>query len=155
MASVKVDDVLDDEIWKLIGPGSSALAAEFVLEIFKVIRGYGGAAIAATQDVNDFFALENGRFGAGIINNSRIKILLRPEPKEAETLTKILELTESEVERAKMMDRGTALLIANSNHVFIDIKASRGEHDLITTDRRELLQIGRRKMAESKDKGIN
>lgn len=147
--------IIVDETWKLIGPGSSALAAEFVLEIFKVIRGYGGAAIAATQDVNDFFALENGRFGAGIINNSRIKILLRPEPKEAETLTKILELTGSEVERAKMMERGTALLIANSNHIFIDIKASRGEHDLITTDRRELLQIGRRKMAESKDKGIN
>jgi hypothetical protein len=30
-----------------------------VLEIFKIIRGYGGAAIAATQDINDFFALDD------------------------------------------------------------------------------------------------
>ena len=43
-----------DEIWQLVGAGSNSLAAEFCLEIFKIIRGYGGAAIAATQDLNDF-----------------------------------------------------------------------------------------------------
>ena len=45
-----------DEIWQLIGASSNTMAAEFCLEIFKIIRGYGGAAIAATQDLTDFFA---------------------------------------------------------------------------------------------------
>ena len=34
-----------DECWQLIGASSNRLAAEFVLEIFKIIRGYGGSAI--------------------------------------------------------------------------------------------------------------
>ena len=38
-----------DEIWQLIGASSTRMAAEFCLEIFKVIRGFGGAAIAATR----------------------------------------------------------------------------------------------------------
>ena len=37
-----------DETWQLIGASSNRLAAEFVLEIFKIIRGYGGSAICAT-----------------------------------------------------------------------------------------------------------
>ena len=37
-----------DETWQLIGATSNHLAAEFVLEIFKIIRGYGGSAICAT-----------------------------------------------------------------------------------------------------------
>ena len=60
-----------DEIWQLVGAGSNSLAAEFCLEIFKIIRGYGGAAIAATQDLNDFFSLDGGKYGKGIINNFR------------------------------------------------------------------------------------
>lgn len=29
-----------DECWQLIGGGGNSLAAEYVLEIFKIIRGY-------------------------------------------------------------------------------------------------------------------
>lgn len=43
-----------DECWQLIGGSGNRLAAEFVLEIFKIIRGYGGSAVCATQDLNDF-----------------------------------------------------------------------------------------------------
>ena len=53
--------IMIDEIWQLIGASSNRMAAEFCLEIFKVIRGYGGAAIAATQDLSDFFGLEDGK----------------------------------------------------------------------------------------------
>lgn len=35
--------IMIDEIWQLIGAGSNRMAAEFCLEIFKVIRGFGGA----------------------------------------------------------------------------------------------------------------
>lgn len=43
-----------DETWQLIGASSNKLAAEYVLEIFKIVRGYGGSAICATQDLDDF-----------------------------------------------------------------------------------------------------
>lgn len=133
--------VFIDETWKLIGPGSSEQAAEFVLEIFKTIRGYGGSAIAATQDLNDFFALANGKFGKGIINNSKIKMLMKTEPNEAKVVAEAMDLTQAEFEEIKTMKRGKCLLAANSNHIFIDIKTSRTEHDLITTDAKDLERI--------------
>ena len=41
-----------DECWALIGGSANRLAANFVLEIAKIIRGYGGSAVFATQDLN-------------------------------------------------------------------------------------------------------
>ena len=68
-----------DECWQLLsgaGATGTRLAGDFVLEIFKTIRGFGGSAICASQDLNDFFNLDEGRFGKGIINNSKTKIIL-------------------------------------------------------------------------------
>ena len=134
-----------DETWKLVGTGSSPQAAKFVLEIFKVIRGYGGSAIAATQDLNDFFALAGGIYGQGIINNAKTKLLMKTEPKEAEVVAQAMDLTSSEMKEIKKLNRGTCLLAANTNHVFIDIKASEAEHNLITTDASELRKLARQR----------
>ena len=130
-----------DEAWKLVGSGSSPQAAEFVTEIFKIIRGYGGSAIAATQDLNDFFAINGGEYGSAIINNARTKIIMKTEPKEAATVAKVMNLTEKEVQEISKIKKGTCLLAANTNHVFIDIAASQAEHDLITTDANDLRRI--------------
>lgn len=73
-----------DETWQLIGASSNKLAAEYVLEIFKIVRGYGGSAICATQDLDDFFALEGGKYGRGIVNNAKTKIILNLEDEEAQ-----------------------------------------------------------------------
>ena len=40
-----------DETWMLIGGSSNKYAAEFVLEVFKIIRGYGGAAIVLLSEM--------------------------------------------------------------------------------------------------------
>lgn len=127
-----------DEIWQLIGASSTRLAAEFCLEIFKVIRGFGGAAIAATQDLSDFFGLEDGKYGRVIINNSKNKIILNLEPDEARTVQETLKLTRSEVRAVTQFERGEALICSNSNKVPVVIKASQTELEMITTDRAEL-----------------
>ena len=66
------------------------------LRLFKIIRGYAGAAICATQDLNDFFALDDGKYGKGIINNSKTKIVLNLEDEEAQRVQDILHLSEAE-----------------------------------------------------------
>ena len=86
-----------DELWQLIGASSNKLAAEFVLEVFKIIRGYGGSAICATQDLNDFFALDGGKYGKGIINNAKTKVILNLEEDEAARVQDILKLSETEL----------------------------------------------------------
>lgn len=130
-----------DEIWHLIGAASNRLAAEFVLEIFKIIRGYGGSAICATQDLNDFFALEDGKYGKGIINNSKTKIVLNLEDEEAERVQSILHLSEAETMAITHFERGNALISTNNNNVTVEFKASELEKELITTDRMELKLI--------------
>lgn len=130
-----------DEIWQLVGAGSNSLAAEFCLEIFKIIRGYGGAAIAATQDLNDFFALENGKYGKGIINNAKTKIILNLEDDEAVRVQDALKLTDTEISNITRFERGNGLISTNSNHITVEFKASQLEKQLITTDRYELSQI--------------
>lgn len=82
-----------DEIWQLIGASSNRMAAEFCLTIFKTIRGFGGAAVSATQDLSDFFGLEDGKYGRAIINNSKNKIILNLEPDEAKYVQEVLKLT--------------------------------------------------------------
>ena len=130
-----------DECWQLIGANSNRLAAEFVLEIFKIIRGYGGSAICATQDINDFFALEDGKYGKGIINNAKTKILLNLEDEEARRVQSILHLSEAEVMEISHFERGSGLISTNNNNVTVEIKCSQMEKELITTDRRELQEL--------------
>ena len=130
-----------DETWQLIGAASNRLAAEFVLEIFKIIRGYGGSAICATQDLNDFFALEDGKYGKGIINNSKTKIVLNLEDEEAMRVQSILHLSEAETMAVTHFERGNGLISTNNNNVTVEFKASELEKELITTDRNELKKL--------------
>lgn len=140
--------ILIDEIWQLIGAGSNRMAAEFCLEIFKVIRGFGGAAISATQDLSDFFGLEDGRYGRAIINNSKNKIILNLEPDEAEFVRDTLKLTKTEIRSITRFERGEALICSNNSKVPVIIKASKEEQEMITTDRAELEAILRERQQE-------
>ena len=128
----------------MIGEGSNKYAAEFVLEVFKIIRGYGGAAIAATQDLSDFFALEGGKYGRGIINNSKTKIILNLEDDEAQSVKEILKLSRIEIRKILNFDRGEALITANNNKINVLVKPSDVEKDLITTDRADLAEQAER-----------
>jgi len=142
-----------DELWKLIGSSSNKLAAEFVLEVFKVIRGYGGSAVCATQDLNDFFSLEDGKYGKGIINNSKTKIVLNLEDEEAQRVQSILHLSEPEIMAITHFERGNGLISTNNNNITVEFKASALEKDLITTDRRELQELISRQRQEKEQGG--
>jgi type IV secretory pathway VirB4 component len=106
-----------DEAWQLIGASSNRLAADFVLSIFKIIRGYGGSAVCATQDLNDFFSLDDGRYGKGIINNAKTKIILNLEDEEAQRVQGILRLSEAEVMEITHFERGNGLISTNNNNI--------------------------------------
>lgn len=140
-----------DECWQLLsgaGATGTRLAGDFVLEIFKTIRGYGGSAVCASQDLNDFFSLDEGRFGKGIINNSKTKIILNLEDDEAERVQETLHLSDAETMEVTHFERGNGLISTNNNNIMVEFKASPLEKDLITTDRRELREILERKRRE-------
>ena len=143
-----------DECWQLLsgaGATGTRLAGDFVLEIFKTIRGFGGSAICASQDLNDFFNLDEGRFGKGIINNSKTKIILNLEDDEAERVQETLHLSGAETMEVTHFERGSGLISTNNNNIMVEFKASPLEKDLITTDRRELRELLERKRQEQAD----
>lgn len=139
--------IIVDEAWYL----RSAMG--FLVEIFKVIRGYGGAAIAATQDMQDFFSYKDGIPGKAIISNAKTKIVLGMEQDEASYVSDILGLSARETQQITRFKRGQALIVSNTNHLVVNIKASQAENDLITTDRAELADIARRKAREKAYRG--
>ena len=137
----KMKAIMIDEIWKLVGTTSNRQAAEFCLTIFKTIRGFGGAAISACQDLSDFFGLEDGKYGRAIINNSKNKIILNLEQDEAKYVRDVLNLTKTELQSITRFERGEALVLSGSNKVPVVVKASKEEQEMITTDRAELAAI--------------
>ena len=127
-----------DELWTLIGSGANRLASSYVQQIFRLIRGFGGSAIQATQDLSGCFSSDGGKFGKEILNLSSFKIVLHLEEDEAFTVQKHLSLSDEETMQIIRAGRGEALLCANKNKVCVDIKASPLMYDLITTKRTDL-----------------
>ncbi len=125
-----------DEVWRLINKNNDT--ADFVFKIFKTIRKYGGAATAITQDINDFFSLNNGVYGKGILNNSSIKCIFQVEENGLNTLKEVMNLSELETYRVLNLERGNCLIYAGRNHLLVKILASDYEHKFISTDRKDL-----------------
>ena len=137
--------IIIDECWQLIGSSSSPLAADFMVEIAKIARAYNTSAIFASQDISDFFALENGKYGKAILNNSKTKIILNLEPHEAEMAGEILGLTATEIHKIKNFERGYGILSSNGNNIAVRFRASELENSLISTDPEELKRIAEEK----------
>ena len=128
-----------DEGWKML---NEKLMADFVEEMFKIIRGYGGGAIFSTQSVSDTFKASKDA-GNAILACCNSNIVLGMEKKDARLLSNELDLTEAEIAAIESFTIGTALLIAGSNHVPLKVEASSYEHMLFTTKRKDLEEMAK------------
>lgn len=126
--------VFIDEAWQLIGSKSNEMAAEYVKEIFKTIRAFGGSAFVMTQEINDFFSLNDGEYGKAIIGNSDTKIVLHLDEPDAGMVRDIMGLSNEEHKKIKSLQKGNGLVSTGNSKLFVDFKASDFEKDVITTD---------------------
>lgn len=135
--------LLADELWALAGATSNSHVAGFVLEMVKTIRGLGGIAVTSTQGMQDLFGLEGGKYGKGILDSSRLKIVMQMEEQEARLIQGVLNLSEDEVRQITRFRRGEGLLCFGYNHVPISIYVTPKEYEAITTsptDRQAMLE---------------
>lgn len=126
--------IIADELWKIAGDSENTQAADFALELVKTIRGYNGIFISATQNTIDYFALQDGKFGKSLLNNSQFKMLLQMEEAEAMELKDKLGLSEEETRQIVRSSRGQGLLCIGSNRIPLTIISTPTEYDLITTN---------------------
>lgn len=140
--------VFIDEIWRLVGKGAPEEAAQSVLEMFKTFRGYGAGAVAVTQELADFFALDNGSYAQAILNSCSLGMIMATEPVALSLLRDSLDLEQREVDIVQGLERGQALLVGSGSSVAIKIVSSKLEHELITTDVHELNSMVDEKMQQ-------
>ena len=133
------DAVIIDEAWLLVGATSTPEIAGRVLELAKTIRAYNAILITASQDIADYLSLEGGRYGKGMINASRIKIIMQVEENEANLVKEILNLSDNEVTQITRNRRGEALLSIGNSRINLRIHASEREFNAITTATADLL----------------
>lgn len=145
-AGADLSALIADELWSLVGASSNPLAAGFVLEMVKTIRGLGGIAVTSTQGMQDLFGLEGGKYGKGILDSSRIKLIMQMEEQEARLIQGVLNLSEDEVRQITRFRRGEGLLCIGYNHVPIAFHATQKEYEAITTSPTDLRE--RRKAAQ-------
>ena len=131
-----------DEAWWLM---QSEDGASFLFSLIKRCRKYWMGVTTITQDVEDFMG---SGYGKAIITNSSLQMLLKQSTAAIDVLEKIFDLTKQEEELLLSAPVGEGLFFAGKKHVYINIKASYTEDQIITTSPQEVEKIkeARRKL---------
>lgn len=118
-----------DEVWKMMADPS---AAEIVKDCFKIIRSYGGGCMVGTQQLNDL--KKAGADGEAVLGCSDIKILLRMDENEVDTVMNTYSLTP--VDRKKIIKfpaHGKGLMLTSSDKITLDLDLTDWELNLFNT----------------------
>ena len=112
-------------------------SAKFLYGLVKRARKYFLGVTCITQDVDDFLKTPQG---LAVITNSAIVILLKQVDASIDSVGKVFNLSEGEKRRLLAAGVGEGIFFAGRNHVWIQVKASKEEHEVITTNPEELLK---------------
>lgn len=121
-----------DEAWYMMQNEDSA---KFMYGIAKRARKYYLGLTTITQDVEDFLHDDKGR---AIVTNSAMQFLMKQSPSAVDRLVDVFNLSQGEKQFLLSADRGQGLFFAGSNHVAIQVVSSQAEHELITSDPKDL-----------------
>lgn len=124
-----------DEAWIMMRHEDSA---KFMFALVKRCRKYYLGVTTITQDINDFLT---SPFGKAIVTNSSVQLLLKQSPASINLIQETFMLTEGEKYLLLESGVGEGIFFAGSKHAAIKIQASYAEHQVITSDPRQLLEI--------------
>jgi hypothetical protein len=134
-----------DEAWYMMQREDSA---KFMYSIAKRARKYYLGLTTITQDVADFM---NNDMGRAIISNSAIQMLMKQSPSAIDKLQAVFNLSDGEKNFLLSCETGQGLFFAGSNHVGIQVISSQAEHELITSDPKDLEEKRKREESGIKD----
>jgi type IV secretory pathway VirB4 component len=124
-----------DEAWWMMQHEDSA---KFLYGLAKRSRKYYLGLSIISQDVEDFLGSTHGR---AVISNSSLQILLKQSTSAIDKLADVFKLTEGEKYWLLECDVGEGLFFAGLNHVAIKVISSYTEHQIITTNPKEILEM--------------
>lgn len=124
-----------DEAWWMM---RSEDTASFLYSLVKRGRKYYLGVATITQDVGDFM---NSEYGAPILSNSSLQLLLKQSPTTIDQLQEVFNLTDEEKYLLLESDVGEGIFFAGLKHVAIKIIASYTEDKIITSDPSQILAL--------------
>lgn len=119
-----------DEVWDMM---RNQYSSEFVEEIYRIIRGYGGAAISATQHPTD---LKDNPCGKRIMALAKTKFFLGMDETMIEELGDMVSLTYEEKTKINKLQRGYALFSSSGQKIRFKVDAPMEWLRLFNTDAR-------------------
>jgi conjugal transfer ATP-binding protein TraC len=128
-----------DEAWWML---KSDDTASFLFMLAKRGRKYFLGLATITQDVGDFL---KSRYGAPIVTNSSIQMLLKQSPSAIDEVARTFNLTENEKLSLLESNVGEGIFFAGLKHVPIKIVASYTEEQIVTSDPKQLLRMRKEK----------
>lgn len=125
--SVKKGIIAFDECWTLL---RNVYSAAQIDECVRIIRGYSGSLILASQQVKDFYKL--GEVGEDIIDNCAIKILLKNG--NLEQVKNILRISSYDCDTIAGYSKGDAMFITLDDKIELSVKPSKYEYQMLKDD---------------------
>ena len=119
------DIIFLDEVWKMM---TNLECAKLVYNMIKIIRGYLGSAILATQEMNDFLRGMQ-EYGESVLNNTALVILLRMNENDLNRVAGTYKLSSDECEKILKFRHGDALVVSNGDKIKAHIIPSKREDD--------------------------
>jgi conjugal transfer ATP-binding protein TraC len=132
--------VVFDECWALL---KDEAGIAFIEEVFRTFRKYHAAAIAISQNIDDF---AKSQIAGAILSNSAIKWVLMQRGADQDRLREVLQLNPNEMQLVTSLqqERGRyseAFLMAGDQRGLVVVESTPLEYWLATTDPRDLAQI--------------
>lgn len=124
------DIIFLDEVWKMM---ANLECAKLVYNMIKIIRGYLGSAILATQEMNDFLRGMQ-EYGESVLNNTALVILLRMNENDLNRVAGTYKLSSIECEKILKYQHGDALVLSNGDKIKAHIIPSKREDNAFKDD---------------------
>lgn len=118
-----------DEVYLLIDTNNPQ-TLQFLRNTSKRIRKYMGSLMVISQNVVDFLDPAVKRYGQALLDNPCFKLIMGQGEKDLEALSKLMNLSESEIEMLSKGKRGEALLVAGSKRVHAMVELTDFEPDI-------------------------
>lgn len=113
-----------DECWAILKDKNSCAQID---DMVRLIRGYGGAVIMASQFLKDVNKI--GTMGTDIIDNCELKVLLKTP--NLSNVRNLLRLSDNDCEAIAKYGRGKGMLVTSNDKIELEIKLSDYELEVL------------------------
>ena len=124
------DCLIADECHVLVDPNIPQ-TLEYVRNISKRARKYNSSIIVITQSTEDFLNEKIKLYGQSLLANSTYKLFFKMDGQDLRDVVKVFNLSKKEEELIYNAKRGECLLSAGNRKIFVNVKVSHKELQVI------------------------